>query len=59
MKEVKDVKIQIRITPTERILLDKLVELNKSITISKMFRSCLHKTCEKHGVKIDVENSAQ
>jgi hypothetical protein len=59
MKEVKGVKIQIRITPTEKNLLDKLMDINKSLTISKMFRSCLHKTCEKHGVKIDVENSAQ
>jgi len=59
MKENKNVKIQIRITPTEKILLDKLVTLNESITISKMFRSCLHKTCEIHGGKVDVENIAQ
>lgn len=53
MKETKDIKVQIRITPTEKTLLAKLVEINKELTISKLFRQALHENCEKLGIKIE------
>ena len=53
MKENKDIKVQIRITPTEKVLLDKLVATNRELTISRLFRDSLHENCQKLGIKSD------
>ncbi len=52
-KEKKNVKVQIRITPTEKALLDKLMATDKELSISILFRDTLHANCEKLGIKID------
>jgi hypothetical protein len=52
-KEKKNVKVQIRITSTEKALLAKLMATNKDLTISKLFRDSLHENCQKFGIKID------
>ena len=62
MRENKDVKVQIRITPTEKALLEKLTETDGQLTISRLFRDALQEKCDKLGIKIDplpVENIAQ
>lgn len=49
--EKKNAKIQVRITPTEKILLSKVLEINKELSISKIFRDSLYENCKKY--KID------
>jgi len=52
VKENRDIKVQIRITPTEKDLLAKLLSANKKLTISKLFRQSLYENCKKLGFKI-------
>jgi len=52
-KEKKDVKVQIRITSSEKALLSKLLETNKDLSISKLFRDSLQEYCKKYGIKDD------
>lgn len=52
-KENRNIKVQIRITPTEKALLDKLTATNKELTISRLFRNSLHESCEKLGIKLE------
>ena len=53
MKENKSVKVQIRITSTEKALLDKLIDINKDLSISKIFRDALQENCQKYNIKIE------
>jgi len=53
-KENRDIKVQIRITNAEKVLLDKLVETNRELTISRIFRDSIHENCEKFGIKEDA-----
>jgi len=50
MKENRDIKVQIRITSTEKDLLAKLLSANKKLTISKLFRQSLYESCKKLGL---------
>jgi len=43
-------KIQVRITPFEKDLLKKLLEADKDLTISKIFRSSLRECCKKRNI---------
>jgi predicted flavoprotein YhiN len=52
-KETKDIKVQIRLSVTEKTLLDKLVASNPELTISKLFRDTLNENCAKFGIKLD------
>lgn len=49
-KEKKDLKVQIRITASDRVILDKLMEVNKDLSISKLFRDSLHERCKRDGI---------
>jgi len=46
----KNKTIQVRITSEEKVLLDKLREMDKEITISRLVRESLHKHCEEKGL---------
>lgn len=52
-KEKKDIKIQIRITSTERDLLEKIVATNNELTMSRILRDGIRENCEKLGIKIN------
>ena len=51
LKEKKTLKIQVRITPVEKRLLDKLMSANKELSISRMFRNAIMENCQKYNIK--------
>jgi group I intron endonuclease len=54
-KEKKSLKTQVRLTATERMLLQKLLETDERLTISKLFRESLHKYCQEHNITDEIE----
>jgi hypothetical protein len=52
-KDIKDIKVQIRMTLDEKKLLEKLVATNKELTISKILRDSIKEKCEKLGIKLE------
>jgi len=57
-KENKNIKVQIRITSTEKALLDKLFAANNDLSISNIFRNSIYENCSKLGIIIDTNHSA-
>ena len=51
MKEKKDIALQIRITRSEKFMIDQLRELDPNVNISRLFREKLSEECEKMGIK--------
>ena len=50
MREKKVCKVQVRITPKEKGILDKLREVDSNMTASRLFREALAKSAEDHNL---------
>jgi len=51
MKESKDFKVQVRISSSERELVDLVRKHDSEMTVSRLFRESLHKYCQDKGLK--------
>jgi len=50
-KENRDIKVQVRITSSEKQMIEQIRDINSEMTVSKLFRESLHKYCQEHGIK--------
>ena len=47
-KENRNIKIQVRIAPSEKDMLEKLGEFDKKFSISKLVRNSIHQEYNRH-----------
>jgi len=47
----RDIKIQVRIASSEKVMLDKMGEFDRQFSISKLVRRAIHQEYSKHKEK--------
>jgi hypothetical protein len=48
--------VQIRITPTEKKMIERLKDMDSDMTVSKLFRDSLHKYCQVNNITVDIKD---